>query len=118
MKYKDFFSDVWEFSTQRRNEKGLDVHNSAYPIILPEMITRFYSYKYETVLDPFFGHGTTMRATTKLARSCIGIELYKQRERAIKKNVRYGQSSLYNDIKWNVVNHPSANTDPIPARGD
>ena len=118
MKYKDFFSDVWEFSPQRRNERGLEVHNSAYPIILPEMITRFYSYKYETVLDPFFGHGTTMRATTRLSRSCIGIELYKQRERAIKKNVRYGQSSLHNNINWNIITHPSANTNPIPTRGD
>ena len=118
MKYKKFFSDVWEFSPQRRNVKGLDVHNSAYPIILPEMITRFYSYKYETVLDPFFGHGTTMMATTRLQRSCIGIELFKQREHAIKKNVCYGQQSIVGNAKWKTIVHESANLDPVPSMGD
>ena len=118
MKYRDFIRDVWEFNPQARNQKDLIVHNSAYPIILPEMITRFYSYVGDTVLDPFFGHGTTMRATIKLGRACIGIELFKERERAIKHNVRYGQSSLSGNINWNTIYHKSANTEPLPKDDD
>lgn len=117
-RYADFLHDVWDFPPQSRNSKNLDVHDSAYPIILPEMITRLYSYIRETVLDPFGGHFTTMRATTKLQRSCIGIELFKQRERSIKKNVGYGQSTLDNSISWNVLTHPSANLNPIPNGDD
>jgi DNA modification methylase len=118
MKYRPFFRDVWKMNPQARNVKDLIVHNSAYPIILPEMITRFYSYKNDVVLDPFFGHGTTMQATTRLHRSCIGIELFREREHAIKHNVRYGQTTLSGSINWNTVYHPSANNNPLPKDSD
>ena len=107
-KVRPFLNDVWKFNPQARNENGLDVHNSSFPKILPELITRFYSYVGETVLDPFFGHGTTMRATSPLSRSCIGIELFKSRERSIKKNVKYGQQSIIGNTKWNTIYHESA----------
>lgn len=107
-RFRPFLGDVWEFSPHARNEKNTDVHNSAYPKILPELITRFYSYIGENVLDPFFGHGTTMRATSSIGRSCIGIEMFKSRERSIKKNVRYGQQSILNSTNWNTIYHDSA----------
>jgi len=110
-KFRPFLGDVWKFSPQARNESGLDVHNSAYPKILPELITMFYSYKGETVLDPFGGHFTTMRATQSLGRSCIGIELFKSREKAIKKNVKYGQQTISGNTKWNTIYHESAQDD-------
>ena len=107
-KFRPFLGDVWQFPTQARNENGLDVHRSAYPKILPELITRFYSYVGETVLDPFFGHGTTMRATSSLGRSCTGIEMFRSREKSIKKNVKYGQQSITGNTKWNTIYHESA----------
>jgi len=115
LKYHSFIHDIWSFPPQSRNSKDLDVHRSAYPIVLPEMIARFYSYVGETVLDPFGGHFTTMRATSKLRRSCTSIELFKQREQSIKRNVRYGQTSLDSNIIWKTITHPSANLNPIPS---
>jgi len=50
---------------------------AAFPEELPYRIITLFSYKGETVLDPFVGSGTTMKVARKLKRNSIGIEIKK-----------------------------------------
>lgn len=66
-------SDVWlmapEGSGDRRN------HVAPFPYELPYRLIKAFTYISETVLDPFVGSGTTLRAAADLKRNGIGYEL-------------------------------------------
>jgi DNA modification methylase len=75
---KDFWlsiknSDVWlmkpEGSGDSRN------HVAPFPYELPYRLIKAYSYISETVLDPFMGSGTTLKAAIDLGRNGIGYEI-------------------------------------------
>jgi len=52
-------------------------HPAAFPVSLAEFQIKSWSNEGDTILDPFFGSGTTGIACKKLNRSCIGIDLSK-----------------------------------------
>jgi hypothetical protein len=54
-----------------RLEKGI----AALPEEIPYRLIKLYSYKGETVLDPFAGSGTTLKVAIALGRECVGYEL-------------------------------------------
>ena len=60
--------DLWQipFDTGK-------AHPAAYPLALPK--TAIASTDAETILDPFMGSGTTLRAAKDLGRNAIGIEI-------------------------------------------
>lgn len=62
---------VWEISTQ----PFADAHFATYPPALVEPCILAGCPKGGTVLDPFFGAGTTGLVADRLQRNCIGIEL-------------------------------------------
>lgn len=62
---------VWHIAHQR----GLDGHSAAFPVELAEQCIASGCPAGGTVLDPFFGAGTTGVAATGLGRNAIGIEL-------------------------------------------
>ena len=64
--------DIWEVST---NTYKMDEHFAMYPEKLIEPCILAGSAKGDTVLDPFFGSGTTGAAAKRLGREYIGIEL-------------------------------------------
>jgi len=70
---------------------------AAFPEELPYRIIKLFSYKGETVLDPFVGSGTTMKVARQLGRNSIGIEINKSLIPIIKKKVGFeGQLNLNN----------------------
>ncbi|MCX7612277.1 MAG: site-specific DNA-methyltransferase [Ignavibacterium sp.] len=70
---------------------------AAYPEELPYRIIKLFSYKGETVLDPFVGSGTTMKVARQLGRNSIGIEIKKSLVPIILKKLGFeGQLSLEN----------------------
>jgi len=68
--WKDLFSGHWRFGGAR--QVG---HEALFPAELPSRLVRMFTFKGETVLDPFLGSGTTMRAALDLGRSGIGYEI-------------------------------------------
>ena len=76
------------------NNKGENIlgHSAPFPNDIPEMSVRFFSFKGETVLDPFAGSFTVPITARKLGRIGIGVELRKDLfEESIIRNIeKYG----------------------------
>ena len=82
-------SNVWKINPQTRSK-----HPAPYPMELTDKIISYYSFIGDTVLDPFFGSGTTCLSCKKYSRKCIGFEIH----------------SKYIDLFVNEVKNISANT--------
>ena len=85
-------------------EKGI----AAFPEELPYRTIKLFSYKGETVLDPFAGSGTTMKKARELERNSIGIEIKKSLIPVIRKKLGFdgGQNPFFTDQndKLEIIN--------------
>ena len=80
---------VWTINTQPFK----DAHFAVFPPKIPELCIKAGSSEGDTVLDPFFGSGTTGWVAQRLGRQWIGIEL---NEEYIKiANKRFAQRELF-----------------------
>lgn len=86
-----YFRGFWDFAPVR--QKG---HCAMFPIELPRRLIKMYTYVGETVLDPYWGSGTTTKAAIELDRNSIGyeinsdfIELFKATDYAQAENIIY-----------------------------
>jgi len=52
-----------------------EIHQAAFPIVLPVVGMRCYTDRGALVVDPFLGSGTTLIASEKISRRCFGFEL-------------------------------------------
>ena len=73
-----WFSDVWmdikgEFQSLEQDE--LRDRSAAYPFEIPYRLINMYSVYGDTVLDPFWGTGTTSIAALMAARNSVGYEI-------------------------------------------
>lgn len=76
-----WFSDVWtdvrgELQSIERND--LRDRSAAYPFEIPYRLINMYSIYGDTVLDPFWGTGTTSLAALVAGRNSVGYELEKE----------------------------------------
>jgi len=62
---------VWTFPTESAKKIG---HPAPFPLELPYRLIQLYSYKGDTILDPFMGSGQTAIAALKSGRNYIGYE--------------------------------------------
>jgi DNA modification methylase len=62
-------TNVWRMQPEQRNG-----HPAPYPLELPMRAIRLSTWPGETVIDPFCGSGSTLRAAKDLGRKAIGIE--------------------------------------------
>ena len=70
----DLTTNVWKMRPESRGpETGH--HPAPFPIDLAERCIRLSTWPGETVLDPFAGSGSTLRAAKDLGRKAVGIEL-------------------------------------------
>lgn len=69
--FKDWTQGIWEFRGEVAKHVG---HPAPFPIELPKRLIKLFSFKTDTILDPFMGSGTTAMACNALGRTFIGIE--------------------------------------------
>ncbi|GIW64632.1 MAG: methyltransferase [Patescibacteria group bacterium] len=90
---KEFSSKKWYMTLWEMNNvlpgSPLEKNIAAFPYELPYRIIKLFSYKGETVLDPFVGSGTTMKAARDLGRNSIGIEIKKSLVPIIKEKLGF-----------------------------
>jgi DNA modification methylase len=73
-----WFSDVWTDVTgelQSLDHGDLRERSGAYPFEIPYRLINMYSVYGDTVLDPFWGTGTTSLAAMVAGRNSLGYEL-------------------------------------------
>jgi len=66
-------SNVWKINPNTKSK-----HPAPYPIELTDKIVSYYSFVGDTILDPFFGSGTTGLSCNKYNRKCIGFEIHSE----------------------------------------
>lgn len=93
-----FFTGHWYIP----GTKNLD-HPASFPLEIPRRLVKMYSFVGETILDPFLGSGTTIKASRILNRNSIGIEINKEDYwPVIKEKIGYDQPGLFNDCKFDI----------------
>jgi DNA modification methylase len=71
-----WFSDLWSDlpGTGQALEDEARDRAAAFPLAIPYRLIAMYSVYEDTVLDPFWGTGTTSLAAMALARDSVGVE--------------------------------------------
>ena len=113
---KKWYMTLWEMNNVMPGSP-LEKDIAAFPYELPYRIIKLFSYKEETVLDPFVGSGTTMKAARDLERNSIGYEIKKSLAPIIKEKLGFGegQSTFFtnqND-KFEIVYRQEGKYGPI-----
>lgn len=78
-----WFRGIWEIQPERQND-----HIAMFPLEIPYRLIKMYSFHGETVLDPFLGSGTTIKAAKLLGRIGIGYEINKDFAPIIEKKLQ------------------------------
>ncbi|MGA8140552.1 MAG: site-specific DNA-methyltransferase, partial [Desulfobaccales bacterium] len=68
--WKEYFYGHWRFGGAR--QLG---HEARFPEELPRRLIRMFSFQGDTVLDPFLGSGTTVKAALESGRNALGYEI-------------------------------------------
>ncbi len=70
--FKEWVRGVWDFPGESATRIG---HEAPFPRELPKRCIQLFSFREDTVLDPFNGSGTTMIEAIEHGRTAIGMDL-------------------------------------------
>jgi len=82
---------IWKMNTESAKRVG---HPSSFPLELPKRLIQLYSFKGDTVLDPFCGSGTSCAAAVMLGRRYIGYDTVPEYCELARRRVREAESTL------------------------
>ena len=106
--WKEYFSGHWYFNGERQKD-----HVAMFPVELPRRVIEMFTFKGETVLDPFLGSGTTTEAAILAERNSIGYEINEDFLGAIKDRLRkFQQPGLFRSkctIEYRKIARPGMN---------
>ncbi|MCK9374712.1 MAG: site-specific DNA-methyltransferase [Syntrophobacterales bacterium] len=68
--WKEYFAGHWYFGGVK--QQG---HEAMFPEELPRRLIKMFTFRGDTVLDPFVGSGTTVKAALDLDRNAVGYEI-------------------------------------------
>lgn len=88
---KKWYISLWSM-TNVMPGSPLEKDIAAFPEELPYRLIKLFSYKGETILDPFAGSGTTMKVARDLKRNSIGIEINESLVPIIEEKLGFGNS--------------------------
>ena len=101
-----WFSDLWnglKGVSQVLNHSDLRERSAAYPFELAYRLINMYSVVGDTVLDPFFGTGTTTLAAMCAGRNSIGYELDQNFKKVIdmriSETIHFGRNIVIDRLK-------------------
>lgn len=83
-----WFSDLWEIKGAKQkisNSESRD-RNASFPLEVPFRLINMYSQQNDTVLDPFYGLGTTSIAAMLTGRNSVGVEIDEKLRPSIENN--------------------------------
>lgn len=87
--WKEYFSGHWNFPGERQID-----HEAMFPEELPKRLIKMFTFVGDTVLDPFLGSGTTVKAAINLERNSVGYEINEKFLPLIKKKIGYNNTLL------------------------
>lgn len=90
-----WFSDIWEdikgtnqnLDKNNVNQNKIRERSAAYPLEVPYRLINMFSLYKDTILDPFWGIGTTTLAAMLSARNSIGYEINSEFMNFFKMNI-------------------------------
>jgi DNA modification methylase len=96
--YQAWFRSIWSGLTGASTKK----HPAPYPEELAARLIRMFSFVGDTVLDPFWGTGTTSISAAKYGRNSIGVEVTGTYFETAEKRFRSEFSELFNSVSFKV----------------
>lgn len=91
--YRSIWADI-------PGQTRVDGHPAPFPIQLAERLIKLFSFVGDTVLDPFWGSGTTTVAAMRAARSSVGYEIEKRYLEIGKKRISREEPEVTADVKF------------------
>ncbi|MDI6852525.1 MAG: site-specific DNA-methyltransferase [Deltaproteobacteria bacterium] len=90
--WKEYFAGHWRFGGAR--QLG---HEAMFPEELPRRLIKMFTFVGDTVLDPFLGSGTTMKAALAEKRQALGYEINEDFLEVIQKKLGIKDRLPFND---------------------
>jgi DNA modification methylase len=88
--WKEYFAGHWYFGGVR--QVG---HEAMFPKELPRRLIKMFTFPGDTVLDPFLGSGTTVKAALDLERNAVGYEINREFQETISQKIQACKSLPY-----------------------
>ena len=88
--WNEYFAGHWNFPGVKQ-----DQHLAMFPVELPLRLIRMFTFKGETVLDPFLGSGTTTEAAIRTERDSVGYEIQENFKQIIENRLSLLKASLF-----------------------
>jgi len=96
--WNQYFTGHWNFPGEKQ-----DKHLAMFPQELPKRLIKMFSFVGDTILDPFFGSGTTSLVAKNFNRNSIGYEINKDFLMIIKEKIGINQSTLFQDATFKII---------------
>ena len=103
-----WFSDLWEIKGTAQSiisSKTVRDRNASFPLEIPYRLVNMYSAEGDTVLDPFFGLGTTGIACMISNRNSVGVEIDPEIVNLALDNMNISVASANQYIEARIRNH-------------
>lgn len=106
--YLEWANGLWTFNGESKRKIG---HPAPFPVILPRRCIQLFSYKWDVILDPFSGSGSTLIAACQCDRIGYGIDidreycvlahtrLQKEAGEKFDRSVHYRKKAIFSKIK-------------------
>jgi DNA modification methylase len=90
-----WYLSVWNITNVLPFNNALEKGIAAFPGEIPYRLIRLFSFKGETVLDPFMGSGTTLKVARELGRKCVGYEIDVELLPVVREKLGINQTKLF-----------------------